>query len=213
MLSRPRFRRLLFAAAPVALLLGYFILDRPVAHLAERIPTGWNPVFHSLSFLAGFPFVTGAGLVMLGFFFLYHPGRPRRSLTPLLYLPVTVLSASLSCELLKVLLARYRPGMLIDSGLHGFSFWKAGYWHNSFPSGHATVAFALFGALAFSRPRWRRWAFLAAGLVAASRVLLNLHYLSDIFAGALLGLGWALLYYRLFARFGLPVTPQEATNG
>jgi membrane-associated phospholipid phosphatase len=213
--SRPTVRRFALAAGfAVLLALVYFLVDRPLARLAERIPAGLNVLFHGLSFLAGFPFVTAAGMVMVTLFFVrvYGQGRPRGPQVPLLYLPAAALTASLSAELLKIIFARYRPGLLIDAGLHGFAFWKAGYWFNSFPSGHAAVAFALYGALAFARPRRRRLAFGLAALVAASRVLLNLHYLSDVIAGALLGLGWAVAYRRLFARFGLAVNPPEATN-
>ena len=61
----------------------------------------------------------------------------------------------------------------------------------SFPSSHAAGAFAL--ATVFTR-RWRKlwplW-FLAAALVAFSRLYLNRHFLSDVVVGAMIGLGWA----------------------
>lgn len=61
---------------------------------------------------------------------------------------------------------------------------------NSFPSGHATSAFALFFALSIiSRNIWLKllWFFIAV-LVAYSRVYLSQHFLEDILAGATLGL-------------------------
>ena len=61
----------------------------------------------------------------------------------------------------------------------------------SFPSSHAAGAFAL--ATVFTR-RWSKlwplW-FLAAALVAFSRLYLNRHFLSDVVVGAMIGLGWA----------------------
>lgn len=97
----------------------------------------------------------------------------------------------LACEsAVKALLARPRP-TLLDPVAHA-----SGY---SFPSGHTGGSAAVYGALVLlALPRVGRWArllLLAAGAlliaaVAASRVLLGVHYPSDVAAGAALGLGW-----------------------
>lgn len=68
----------------------------------------------------------------------------------------------------------------------------------SIPSGHATMAFALATALLLVEPRLRTWwGFGILGayavLTAASRVVLGVHFLTDVVAGALLGAGCALL--------------------
>jgi undecaprenyl-diphosphatase len=60
----------------------------------------------------------------------------------------------------------------------------------SFPSGHALTAVVVFGLLAALWGR-RPGYFAAAALalaIGASRVVLNVHYLSDVAAGFLLGL-------------------------
>jgi membrane-associated phospholipid phosphatase len=65
----------------------------------------------------------------------------------------------------------------------------------SFPSGHACGAAALWGSVALlvPGPRWRRLALatVVPALVAATRVLIGVHYLSDVVAGLLLGWGLA----------------------
>jgi undecaprenyl-diphosphatase len=65
----------------------------------------------------------------------------------------------------------------------------------SFPSGHATAAFAIaFGLLVHNR-RWG-WAMVAAAAwVAVSRVFVGVHYPSDVLAGAVVG-GLAALVTR-----------------
>jgi undecaprenyl-diphosphatase len=69
---------------------------------------------------------------------------------------------------------------------------------NSFPSGHATIAFAIAFALLLAWPGKRRlWvggtALVVALLVGLSRVYRGIHWPTDIVAGLLLGLLAALL--------------------
>jgi undecaprenyl-diphosphatase len=73
----------------------------------------------------------------------------------------------------------------------------------SFPSGHATLATVFFGGLAavvfhLTRSRTARAAAVAvaavaAGSVAFSRVYLGVHWISDVAAGALVGLFWVVV--------------------
>ena len=58
---------------------------------------------------------------------------------------------------------------------------------SSFPSGHATTAFAAATALALLCPRLRLPAFALAALIAFSRVYLGVHFPSDVITGAALG--------------------------
>ena len=78
--------------------------------------------------------------------------------------------------------------------------------NSSFPSSHAANAFALATVLA---RRWRRWAPLfwtGAVVVAASRVYLDRHFLSDVVVGGLLGASLALATARAM-RWRIPVSP------
>ncbi|MGB8997217.1 MAG: phosphatase PAP2 family protein, partial [Pseudonocardiaceae bacterium] len=106
-----------------------------------------------------------------------------------------------STTAIKDLLARPRP-VLLDPVDHA-----AGY---SFPSGHAAGSAAVYGALVVlvlpRAARWTRALLLAVGAllicaVDASRVLLGVHYPSDVAAGTALGLAWvgvaALLVTRI----------------
>ena len=58
----------------------------------------------------------------------------------------------------------------------------------SFPSGHAAAAFVFAGLVAFFYPFFAMLAYGLAIMVGASRVLLGVHYPSDIAAGAVLGM-------------------------
>ncbi|MFQ1999570.1 phosphatase PAP2 family protein [Aeromonas veronii] len=63
----------------------------------------------------------------------------------------------------------------------------------SLPSGHTAAAFLMATILATGFPLWAPLLFSWAALVGASRLLLGVHYLSDLVAGALLGGGCAVL--------------------
>ena len=95
-------------------------------------------------------------------------------------------------NLIKVIVARARPDL---EQLTGFSSY-------SFPSGHATSAAATFAviALLLGRRRSRRVrAALAGGAaaiavtVAGTRVLLGVHWLTDVLAGLAIGWAWFAL--------------------
>jgi len=98
----------------------------------------------------------------------------------------------LVCEsVVKVLVARPRPALVHPVAL------ASGY---SFPSGHAGGSAAVYGALALvvfagvvrrARLMLVTGTALLVGAVAVSRVLLGVHYPSDVAAGLALGLAWS----------------------
>lgn len=69
----------------------------------------------------------------------------------------------------------------------------------SFPSGHATFFFALATAVYLYNKKWGIWFFIATILITVSRVIAGIHYLSDIIAGAIVGIAVAYATY-YFAR-------------
>ncbi len=100
---------------------------------------------------------------------------------------VTILFAESLSGLLKNEIGRPRPAVADPDpatlvGLPATS---------SFPSGHATVAFACATVLALGRPRLALWLFALAALIAFSRVYVGVHYPFDVLAGAVLGVAVA----------------------
>jgi membrane-associated phospholipid phosphatase len=96
---------------------------------------------------------------------------------------LSVLLASAASTLLKDAFDRSRPPVADPSFEAAVSVPTS----PSFPSGHATTAFAAAAALALMVPSLRRVAFLLAAAVALSRVYLGVHYVADVVAGAALG--------------------------
>ncbi|MBS1824022.1 MAG: phosphatase PAP2 family protein [Acidobacteria bacterium] len=62
----------------------------------------------------------------------------------------------------------------------------------SFPSGHTMSAFAVIAAVIPFHPQLTVPLLFAASSIGASRVILGMHYLSDVLAGGIVGtiLGW-----------------------
>jgi membrane-associated phospholipid phosphatase len=129
------------------------------------------------------------------------------------YLAVVTLGDSLVTNAVKGAVDRARPAVEPVAATLG----------PSFPSGHSSTAAAFFAALALLAGRRRPpaekavLAGLAVGIavaVACSRVLLDLHWLSDVIAGLALGWGWFALCTTAFGgwlvRFGAPVEAAAA---
>jgi membrane-associated phospholipid phosphatase len=105
-----------------------------------------------------------------------------------LFLLAVILGDKLLTEAIKQLVDRARPTLEAVAATLG----------PSFPSGHTSTAAASWAAFALVAGRWwgrRAWPALAGGAVgiavavALSRVLLDVHWLTDVLGG--LALGWA----------------------
>lgn len=142
-------------------------------------------VFEAISTLGGGTVRTA--LVVVGVVGL---ALSRRFLGAVL-LVVAPLGAALLWPVAKSLVARPRPHLFADAQVTG------GY---SFPSGHATDTIAFCGALAFILwhvipRRDTRFAIVAIAVVAIllvglSRIVLGVHYPTDVIAGYALGGAW-----------------------
>lgn len=69
----------------------------------------------------------------------------------------------------------------------------------SFPSGHAITAFAVAVSVGLFYPYLQPCLILAALLIAASRIALGMHFLSDVVAGITLGVMLGMASYHIFA--------------
>ncbi len=119
-------------------------------------------------------------------------GRAREAVAGRLGL-FAVIAGGLSVQVLKHLFCRRRP-LAGGAGqfFADFPCWGKGSGLISFPSGHSVTAFALAYVLSRAYPKGSLAFYLLATMVAFSRVYLARHFLSDVVAGAGIGLfaGW-----------------------
>ncbi|HZP68122.1 MAG TPA: phosphatase PAP2 family protein [Rudaea sp.] len=92
--------------------------------------------------------------------------------------------ASLATSAIKGIVGRARPNTGL--GPHHFSPFRGDY---SFPSGHATGAFAFASVIAahYDSPWVDATAYGVASLVGIARIRLDAHWTSDVIAGGLIG--------------------------
>ena len=73
----------------------------------------------------------------------------------------------------------------------------------SFPSGHTMTAFAIALAVGYFYPSLEGPLYFLAISIAFSRVVLGMHFLSDVLAGAVLGTALGVASIVTFASYGL----------
>ena len=90
---------------------------------------------------------------------------------------------------LKIIMGRARPDFFIPTGFYGFRFFE-GFVHNfrSFPSSHAAAAFGLAYLWSKLKHKHSLNIYFLAILLTSTRLLLRCHFLSDILAGAMVGI-------------------------
>lgn len=137
----------------------------------------------------------------------------RRDLAAALTLAATVLGGATLNHLLKHTLQRPRPGLEEALGLPT---------DFSFPSGHVANATLLYGALAVlvlqrATLRTVRWAVVCSALlmvstVGLSRLVLRVHWLSDVLAAVPVGMGWLAFCFSVAALLRQRAGPDRAAR-
>ena len=178
-------------AFAVTLVLCAELFNTAIEVLVDLVSPDYHPLAgRAKDVAAGAVLVAAVGAAVMGYlaFSRYLPpwpgAGPQHSYSPNSALAVmAVLVVTMTVVLLKSLFGKGTP-------LHG-----------GMPSGHAAVAFSIVTAIAFVRGG-ALITLLAAALavmVSHSRLLLRIHTLREVLAGAALGVGITLVLFLLFA--------------
>jgi membrane-associated phospholipid phosphatase len=190
----------LFATILSPLLVAY---DIPIAQLCYEHPLP-RAVLRVADFNAYFVSNGFGVLAVLGTLLLLQ----RIKLSRLPQALSASLGAGLLADIVKLCVWRSRPNAIslaaasFSSTFHGvLPLLSAGSRGQSFPSGHAAVAAGFATTLSINFPRFR-WLFVPLGVAAAlSRVLLHVHFATDVFVGATLGTCWGLACHSDWSEF------------
>jgi membrane-associated phospholipid phosphatase len=181
---------LLFTALtlPACALLMLF-LDQPLALFIHQHFMWAAPFFGNLTAGADvvhnalMTHVVGLPIIFLALGLAFAIGRyalKRRGATLFLILLLTHEFSMVLANVLKGTVHRLRPEVQFGAGYVGTGLWAAGPHNDSFPSSHTAIYFSLFLPLAVAFPRWRWPLLVLPGLIGLGRLVLGMHYLSDV---------------------------------
>jgi undecaprenyl-diphosphatase len=165
---------------------------RTIAFLSTHSSPALIRAMRGFTFFGSFYFLAPAYSLLIGYL-LYNKKRAYG---------ISVLAIAISSTLvlfgLKLFFHRHRPALPLIKNIAGYSF----------PSGHALSAFIFCAILCHLvwltslRTFWK-WiciTLLMSGAVAIgiSRIILNVHYATDVLASLCLGIVWVVLSFAVF---------------
>ena len=182
---------LVVAALAVLMLMLY--VDRAVSSAMRMAPETVVTVFGIIT-LAGYSVIYWGTAAVLFLVYWLRSRRPSPHARhdawmaeACAFVFAAVAGSSLIVGIIKRTVGRARPYMETPDGGGSFVGFVLDNDLHSFPSGHADTFLSVAVVLSWLWPRWR-WPILIVGVVCAfSRVVLNVHYVSDVLVGGAIG--------------------------
>ncbi len=191
--------------------LAFLVFDAPLGETAKNLSPRLIVIAGAVTDIGRLAWILAAAIVVLAIGLpltrrfsrtqgRYHAAHLIRKVT---YVGLSVLSASIVVHILKYAIGRARPPLYSEYGIFGFEPFHGDFLFQSFPSAHSAHVGALFAALALLFPRFRLL-FVGIGLwLGVTRIIIGVHYPSDVAAGLALGTWIAFAIAILLSRFGL----------
>ncbi len=169
----------------------YAWVDRPVAKWAHGLSDAWHKMGACGSEIgeAVYALIAIAIVAVL----LWARGRKAAAWRWIEVSIAVAVSGLLIADVIKIAVSRARPSALYPNDKIPYEMWGFFYsqrWDShfqSFPSGHATTAGVVAAAICIVKPRWWWIGVAFYVMVAASRILAEAHFVSDVLVGGYIG--------------------------
>ena len=191
----------------------YFFVDKTIARYFLANVQTYEPLGDFISIWGESHWYIGTAI--FGFILFKYFKKNEVYAQRFLFLLYINLFSGLTSLVLKHLFGRIRPwGLRNDGDAYGFLLFQnfdmgfiekmkyhaitladAPTTNTSFPSGHTTTVFTVFTYLCLLFPKYLTLWLTFAVILSSSRLLANDHFLSDIFAGILVGVISTLFIY------------------
>jgi membrane-associated phospholipid phosphatase len=193
-----------FAGTAVAVIISYQWIDRPVSLFFHK--TIARPETFAKLTYGPDPMVPLAVMVFVVLGLMNLAGRALSRLENCALLcSLSLIVAELTKIHLKLVFGRTWPDTFrgnnpsfLRDGVYGFNCFHGGHGYAAFPSGHTAVTCAVISVLWIYYPKWR-WLYVLAVLAVATGLIgANYHFVSDVIAGAFVGISCAWMLTSLW---------------
>ena len=166
------------------------VFDQRIAdYLSAHASANTISIMRVITFFGSTGFLLPAYLVLVIILMILHRRRDAINTA------IVSVTSSILLFALKDFFKRVRPNLPLLKSLHSFSF----------PSGHALSSFifcSMLGYLVWNSKlrRGLKWAIIIllvviSFLIGISRIILRMHYATDVIAGFCLGIAWVILSF------------------
>ncbi len=181
--KKPLFKKMkkekLYAITLVCLLISFFY-DKQIISIVVQNRIGWMNGF--IIWITN-PWTAITLFLLMTTLFLWEE-RKREWIPPLW---ISIAATSAITVIMKMIISRPRPFETLTLPLIQGAHYTFAAWNTAFPSLHTAAVFSLVPILDKEFPKIKWFWIALAVLISLSRVYIGVHYLSDVIAGAFIG--------------------------